>query len=122
MDQKTKSCERSSSTPNQNSFDDSFPRVIRWRNMVYVYFFYHFDFTPWPAYSTVSDGLRWSLSIDKYNLEREEVSGQFHFLILIHPADRTADRTDKLIIPAPVALSPVALSISLHLSSMVDRL
>ena len=23
-------------------------------------FFYHFDFTPWPAYSTVSDGLRWS--------------------------------------------------------------
>ena len=50
MDQKPKSCERSSSTPNQNSFGDSFPRAMRGRKMIWIYFSRHFDFTPWPPY------------------------------------------------------------------------
>ena len=44
----SKSCERSSSTPNQNSFGDSFPRAMRGRNAILFIFSHHFDFTPWP--------------------------------------------------------------------------
>ena len=53
MDQKPKSCERSSSTPNQNSFGESFPRAMRGRKWSRFYFFCHFDFTPWPAYCSL---------------------------------------------------------------------
>ena len=48
MDQKPKSCERSSSTPNQNSFGDSFPRAMRGRKTILFIFSCHFDLTPWP--------------------------------------------------------------------------
>ena len=46
MDQKPKSWEMSSSTPNQNLFWDSFPRAMRVSEMVCIYFSCHFDFTP----------------------------------------------------------------------------
>ena len=48
MDQKPKSCKRSSSTPNQNSFENSFPRAMRGRKTIWIFFSCHFDFTPWP--------------------------------------------------------------------------
>ena len=38
MDQKPKSCERSSSTPNKNSFGDSFPRAMRGRKTILFFF------------------------------------------------------------------------------------
>ena len=46
MDQKPKSCERSSSTPNKNSFGDSFPRAMRGRKTILFIFSCHFDFNP----------------------------------------------------------------------------
>ena len=59
MDQKPKSCERSSSTPNKNSFGDSFPRAMRGRKTILFFFSCHFDFTPWPRYFS------WTISIQK---------------------------------------------------------
>ena len=60
MDQKPKSCERSSSTPNQNSFGDSFPGTMIGRNIVWTFFLVTSTSPPGRPCDAFSQAMQWT--------------------------------------------------------------